>query len=224
MCSRTYFFYFTTAGSQFWKSNRKIAVVDVMQAGNIKKRSSLKKKKPHEIVEHLKRLIADTPDDEDDDPIDPDSPLSMVPMPNPLHLPQPHSSINEAAAKLVSSIFKCSVCLNIAMLPAAACSSCYSVIGCIPCIEQWYEASVSNRNKCPLCRTTKEYHIIPLLRDVALLLQQPIPDSQESRASQSRSQTSVHSDTESLDTIPYGENDVVTRDDELNDEFPVMLD
>ena len=99
----------------------------------------------------------------------------MVSMPNPLHLPQPHSSINKAAAKLVSSIFKCSVCLNIATLPAAACSSCYSVIGCIPCIEQWYESSVSNRNKCPLCRTTnKEYHIIPLLRDVALLLQQPI--------------------------------------------------
>ena len=91
MCSRTYFFYFTTAGSQFWKSNRKIAVVDITQAGNIQKRSSLKKKKPDEIVEHLKRLIADTPDDEDDDPIDPDSPLSMVPMPKPLHLPQPDS-------------------------------------------------------------------------------------------------------------------------------------
>ena len=51
-----------------------------------------------------------------------------------------------------------------------------------------------------------------------------IPDSQESHASQSRGQTSVHSDTESLDAIPYGENDVVTRDDKLDDEFPVVLD
>ena len=201
-------------------------MVSATQAGNIKRKSSSKKKRPHEIVEHLKRLIADTPEDEDDDIDDPDSPLfaSMFPR-NRLNLPQPTTSINEAAVKLVSNIFKCSICLSVATLPAAACSSCYSVIGCIPCIEQWYESSGVNRVKCPLCRTNKEYHIIPLLREVALLLQQPIQDLQESHASQlSRIQTSVHSDTESLDTIPYGESDGVVRDDELDDEFPVVLD
>lgn len=172
-------------------------------------------------MEQLKRLISDTADDGDDDLVLDDPPACTVPSANPLLPPSP--SVNEMAAKFLKNVFKCSICLNTATLPAASCSSCYSVIGCIPCIEQWYESAGDYQTKCPLCRTNNQYSIVPVLREFALILQQPIPDSQESDTTRSNTQASFHSDTDSLETIPYGDNDVTT-DGEVDDELPVMLD
>lgn len=41
----------------------------------------------------------------------------------------------------VEAILQCSICLNTAKLPAALCTMCHRVMGCVPCIEQWHESS-----------------------------------------------------------------------------------
>ena len=184
-------------------------MANAVQAQNIKKtRCNSKKKKPNEILEHLKRLVTDTTaSDEDDDP-SPSSSMSHFPF-----------SLDNEVAKIVCNIFKCSICLDTSKLPAAACASCYAVIGCIPCIEQWYESSGNDRVKCPLCRTTAEYHIIPLLREISTLLQQPIPEHRSTNHS-----TLNLSDTESLDTIPYGDSEGIRNEGGSDDELPVVLE
>ena len=82
-------------------------------------------------------------------------------------------------------------------LPAAACASCYAVIGCIPCVEQWH-ASSANASQCPLCRTSLNYVVIPVLREISNLIgtRGPVPNSGE--------EAGAGSDT---DTIPYGDEE-----------------
>ena len=78
-------------------------------------------------------------------------------------------TVKEEAAKILKPIFKCSICLSECKLPAAACASCYAVIGCVHCLEQWIESSGS-LSKCPLCRTTADYALVPLVREIANIL------------------------------------------------------
>ena len=40
------------------------------------------------------------------------------------------NSLEEEFAKVLKSIFKYSICLKTVCLPAAACASCYAVMGC----------------------------------------------------------------------------------------------
>jgi len=54
-------------------------------------------------------------------------------------------------------------------LPAAACSKCESVIGCILCVEQWRQAE----STCPLCRADQEeYNKVPILREIQQVLRE----------------------------------------------------
>ena len=93
--------------------------------------------------------------------------------------------------KVLKSIFKCSICLN----TASACTSCYAVMGCIPCVKQWH-ASSANASQCPLCRTSMNYVVIPVLRVICNLIGTPVHNSAE--------EPGAGSDT---DTIPYGVGD-----------------
>ena len=104
----------------------------------------------------------------------------------------------------LKNIFHCSVCMNTSSLPAAVCVNCSSVMGCVPCIEQWIEASTS---KCPLCRTTQHYALMPMVRGLAEILGQPLPANP--------AHGGRDSDADSEDTVAYEENDF--------SEFPSML-
>lgn len=175
------------------------------QAANIRKKQSLKRKKPCDFLEELKKLVTDT-DDEDE--------VESHQMQHASRSAALNSSIEEEAKKMVSEMFNCSICLNPAKLPAAACACCFAVIGCIPCVEQWYETHNGANAKCPLCRTNKEYNIVPILRKVALILQQPLPEVDQV--------ITIHSDNDSLDTIPYVTNEMPEVGDD-DDELPVAL-
>ena len=65
------------------------------------------------------------------------------------------NSPEQEVAKVLKSIFKCSICLNTVCLPAAACASCYAVMGYIPCVEQWY-ASSAEPHQVPLLITLSD--------------------------------------------------------------------
>ena len=73
--------------------------------------------------------------------------------------------VEEKVAKMLQSIFKRTICLNQCELPAAACPTCYAVIGYVHCLEQAIETGVSFA-KCPLCRTTANYAVIPVVREI----------------------------------------------------------
>lgn len=120
-------------------------------------------------------------------------------------------TVEEEAAKILKAIFKCSICLSECKLPAAACASCYAVIGCVHCLEQWIESS-SYFFKCPLCRTTADYALVPLLREIANILGQSVPRA---------SGDDGGSDT---DTVPYGlvDNEQYHSDDDF-EVLPPML-
>ncbi|CAB4012412.1 hypothetical protein AWC38_SpisGene8887, partial [Paramuricea clavata] len=194
-------------GSQFWRSNRKIVVVRANQVANIRRKLNSKKRKPVDFIEQLKRLVSDSTDDDFDEPV----PLVPISVSRPT---TPNLTVEEQAKEMLGKIFNCSICLNRATLPAAACSSCFSVIGCIPCVEQWYKATTTNNNKCPLCRTNRQYNTIPIVREFSSLLQQPLPEEP--------SQINVPSDDDSLDTIPYGDNETL-RNDASDEELPIGL-
>ena len=136
------------------------------QAANVRKRSSCKRKKPSDVLEQLRRLVSDSTDDAD---LEDHDPFSQVPA-SISHPTTPNPSVEEQARGMLIKIFNCSICLNPAKLPAIACSSCFSVIGCIPCIEQWYESSTVNHTKCPLCRTNRQYNIVPMGHEFAALV------------------------------------------------------
>jgi len=118
-------------------------------------------------------------------------------------------NVEEAAAKIIKSIFKCSVCQ--CKLQAAACSTCYAVIGCVHCLEQWIESSTS-LSKCPLCRTSADYAVIPLVREIANILGQSVP----------RSNIEAENDASDTDTIPYGRRDEEYHSDDDFDLAPVL--
>ena len=199
--------YFFMKGSQFWRSNRKIVVVRANQVVNIRGKFNSRKRKPDRVdfLEQLKRLVSDSADDDFDEPV----PLVPISVSRPT---MPNLTVEEQAKQMLGKIFNCSICLNRATLPAAACSSCFSVIGCIPCVEQWYETT--NNDKCPLCRTNRQYNTIPIVREFASLLQQPLPEEP--------SQINVPSDDDSLDTIPYGDNETL-RNYASDEELPIGL-
>lgn len=102
------------------------------------------------------------------------------------------NSPQEQVAKVLKSIFKCSICFNNVCLPAAACAACYAVIGCIPCVEQWHAFS-TNASQCPLCCTSMNYVVVPVLCEISNLIETPVPNSGE--------EAGAGSDTH---TIPYG--------------------
>ena len=79
----------------------------------------------------------------------------------------------------------------------ARCSMCVLLrcYGMHPCVEQWH-ASSANASQCPLCRTSMNYVVIPVLREICNLIGTPVPNSGE--------EPGAGSDT---DTIPYGVGD-----------------
>jgi len=120
-------------------------------------------------------------------------------------------SVEEEAAKMVKSIFKCLICLNQCQLPGAACTTCFVVFGCLHCLEQWIESSTSEA-KCPLCRTSADYAVIPVLREIANIYGQSVP----------KGNIAVENDASDSDTIPDGRGDEECRSDDDFDLAPVL--
>ena len=120
-------------------------------------------------------------------------------------------NVEEEATKMIKSIFKCSVCLSQCQLPAAACSTCYPIIGYVHCLEQWIESSTS-LSKCPLCRTSADYAVIPMVPEIANILGQSVP----------RSNIAVENDASDTDTILYGRGDEEYHSDHDFDLVPVL--
>ncbi|KAJ7373268.1 hypothetical protein OS493_012857 [Desmophyllum pertusum] len=185
----------TTKGSQFWRGSRKILVAKKCQMSYLRRGKGQKRKsRTEDILDQLKKMVSSEPEEEED--------FTEAPFPAPKQSKlqvasrggvstQPNTE--EEATKIVQSIFKCSICLSQVNLPAAVCASCYAVIGCVPCVEQWNESSTSD-SKCPLCRTNTDYALIPMVREIANILGQSIP----------RSDRAVEIEGSDTDTIPYG--------------------
>lgn len=179
------------SGSQFWRSSRKILVAKKSEIANLRKgKGKLKKAaKTGHILERLRRIVSDDSEEEDDF-VD-TRPVSSS-LGRPIEASLSRNSPEEKVAKALKSIFKCSICLNIVCLPAAACASCYSIMGCIPCAEQWH-ASSANASQCPLCRTSMNYVVIPILHEICNLIATSVPNNEEEPG-----------DGSDTDTIPYG--------------------
>ena len=136
-----------STGAQFWGSIRKILVARRSEMANVKKgkRKIKKAAKTGDILERLRRIVSDD-SEEKDDFVDA-RPVSSSERPIKTSLSR--NSPQEQVAKVLKSIFKCSICFNNVCLPAVACAACYAVTGCIPCVEQWHAFS-TNASQCPL--------------------------------------------------------------------------
>lgn len=97
------------------------------------------------------------------------------------------TSTEDHARNMLLSMFKCSICLSTATLPAAVCSRCYIIIGCVPCIEQWHASS--GNTKCPLCRTQRDYNLFPMVREIANIIGQAITEPEDGNDSESTTGT-----------------------------------
>ena len=189
-------FHFFLIGSQFWRGNRKILAAKKSQLSYLRKGKGKKKKsRTDDILDRLRRIVSEPAEEEEEEQ---EEDITEIGLAGPSHqqTKQVHvqQTVEEEAAKILKAIFKCSICLSECKLPAAACASCYAVIGCVHCLEQWIESS-SSLSKCPLCRTTADYALVPLLREIANILGQSVPRA---------SGDDGDSDT---DTVPYGRVD-----------------
>ena len=92
------------------------------------------KKKPTtgDILNQSRKMVSSDAEEEDE--------FTETPSPEPRQSNQlqgrgssssTQESVEEKAAKMLTSIFKCSICHNQCRLQAAACSTCYAVIGCV---------------------------------------------------------------------------------------------
>ncbi|KAJ7386718.1 hypothetical protein OS493_006730 [Desmophyllum pertusum] len=159
----------TTKGSQFWRGSRKILVAKKCQMSYLRRGKGQKRKsRTEDILDQLKKMVSSETEEEED--------FTEAPF------PAPKQSKLQVASRV--------------NLPAAVCASCYAFIGCVPCVEQWNESSTSD-SKCPLCRTTTDYALIPMVREIANILGQSIP----------RSDRAVEIEGSDTDTIPYGRAD-----------------
>ena len=78
------------------------------------------------MLEQLRRLVSDSTDDADFEDNDPFSQVAA----SISHPTTPKPSVEDQAREMLTKLFNCSIRLNhAAELPAAACSSCFSVIG-----------------------------------------------------------------------------------------------
>ena len=217
-------FHFFLIGSQFWRGNRKILAAKKSQLSYLRRGKGKKKKsRTDDILDRLRRIVSEPAEEEEEEEED----ITEIGLAGPSHqqtkqvqvqqLPaaaadcSTQQTVEEEAAKILKAIFKCSICLSECKLPAAACASCYAVIGCVHCLEQWIESS-SSLSKCPLCRTTADYALVPLVREIANILGQSVPRA---------SGDDGGSDT---DTIPYGraDNEQYHSDDDFEVLPPMM--
>ena len=96
------------------------------QKSNLRRGRVLKKKSTTgDILDHLRKMVSSDVEEEDD--------FRESPSPEPRQsnqLPGQSSSFSsqEAAAKMIKSIFKCSVCLSQCKLPAAALSRAMDLV------------------------------------------------------------------------------------------------
>ena len=152
-------------GAQFWTSSQKILMAKKSEMANLKKGKGKIKKaaKTGDILEQLQKIVSDDSEEEDDF-VDthPVSSFSQRPIKTSLS----RNSPEEQVAKVLKSIFKCPISLNTVCLPTAVCTSCYAVIGCIPCVEQWdaFSANASQYGKS--INGTKSVHPFILLTPV----------------------------------------------------------
>ena len=101
-------------GAQFWRSSQKILMAKKSEKANLNKGKGKIKKAKRKTTSWIPAV----------------SSFSQRPIKTSLS----RNSPQEQVAKVLKSIFKCSICFNNVCLPAAACAACYAVIGCIPCV------------------------------------------------------------------------------------------
>lgn len=99
------------------------------------RRGKGQKKKPTtgDILNQSRKMVSSDAEEEEEE-------FTETPSPEPRQSNQllgrgssssTQESVEEKAAKMLTSIFKCSICHNQCRLQAAACSTCYAVIGCV---------------------------------------------------------------------------------------------
>ena len=79
------------------------------------------------------------------------------------------SEKEEIVGEFLKKTFRCQVCFNVTVLPAAACAECENILGCVACIEQWVESG--GNPVCPLCRSNEPYETVPVLRQIQQVLE-----------------------------------------------------
>jgi len=152
-------------GAQFWKTARKVYVAKKSEVTNLR-RKSRGSKTDLNIIEEIRRMIDPPGNQSLDSHARAQSTTSSTSTTSSATVP----SAKDTAAE----IMRCTICLSTAQFPAASCSACYAFIGCVPCTEQWINSSLSI-SKCPLCRTTSMYNVVPVIRGIMDLLGQRMP-------------------------------------------------
>ncbi|XP_028518691.1 uncharacterized protein LOC114576361 [Exaiptasia diaphana] len=145
-----------TKGHAFWQPTRKVYAIPVESAGSLegkRKRSSDQQTSSSEfkeVISELKKMKED---------------LSKV---------KDAQEGTESAAQrgthvtsFLKNVFRCTICFGSTKLPAACCSSCEAIIGCIHCVEQWRDDNqATSEFMCPLCRAEGEYKTVPVIREL----------------------------------------------------------
>ena len=108
----------------------------------------LKKKKSttRDILDRLRKMVSSDVEEEDNFRESPSpEPRQSNQLPGKSSSSSSQDNVEEAAAKMIKSMFRCSVCLSQCKLTAATCSTCYAVIGCVHCLEQWIESTILHK-------------------------------------------------------------------------------
>ena len=139
-------------GCQFWRGSQKILVAKKSEKSYLRRGRVLKKKKSttRDILDRLRKMVSSDVEEEDNFRESPSpEPRQSNQLPGKSSSSSSQDNVEEAAAKMIKSMFRCSVCLSQCKLTAATCSTCYAVIGCVHCLEQWIESTILH--KCWLC-------------------------------------------------------------------------
>ena len=149
-----------------------------------------KKSTTGDVLDHLRKMVSSDDFRESPSP----EPRQSNQLPGKSSSFSSQGNVEEAAAKMIKSIFQCPqfVLVNVNYhqqhVPLVI-----PVIVCVHCLEQWIESSTS-LSKCPLCQTSADYAVIPLVQEIANILGQSVP----------RSNIEAENDASDTDIIPHG--------------------
>ena len=115
-------FHFFLIGSQFWRGNRKILAAKKNQLSYLRRGKGKKKKsRTDDILDRLRRIVSEPAEEEEED-------ITELGLAGPSHQQTKQVQVQQLPAAAADCSGECK-------LPAAACASCYAIIGCVHCLE-----------------------------------------------------------------------------------------
>lgn len=105
--------FFKLTGSQFWRGGRKILVAKKSQRSHLKRgRGQKKKHTTGDILDRLRKMVSSDAEEEDDfiETLSPE-PRQSNQLQGKSSSSSTQESVEDGAARMLRSIFKCSICL-----------------------------------------------------------------------------------------------------------------